>query len=303
MKKAVLLFLLSILTLTFVGCSEKENGMEMTIYYVNSDENALVQEEYNLLAVDTKPQIEEILTAMKDADHNVNYHSAIPEELEVKEFRYRNKRLDLVFSEEYNSIQKGREVLLRAALVQTLVQIPEVSVVSFYVESQPLTTLSGEVIGYMRAEDFVQNTGSILKSYKTTDLRLYFSNMEGTALVTEKKSNVRYGSNTSIEKLAVEQLMKGTSSDKSKSPIPSNAKLLSVSLKDGVCYVNFDSTFLSEGINQIPEVTVYSIVNSIIANGNATKVQILVDGSSDVKLMGTFDLNRIFEWNAEIIGE
>ena len=155
----------------------------------------------------------------------------------------------------------------------------------------------------MRAEDFVQNTGSILKSYKTTDLRLYFSNTEGTALVTQKKSNVRYGSNTSIEKLAVEQLMKGTSSDKSKSPIPSNAKLLSVSLKDGVCYVNFDSTFLSEGINQIPEVTVYSIVNSIIANGNATKVQILVEGSSDVKLMGTFDLNRIFEWNAEIIGE
>ena len=303
MRKVVLLFLLSILALTFVGCSEKENGMEMTIYYVNSDENALVQEEYNLMAVDTKPQIEEILTAMKNADHNVNYHSAIPEELEVKEFRYRNKRLDLVFSEEYNSIPKGREVLLRAALVQTLVQIPEVSVVSFYIESQPLTTLSGEVIGYMRAEDFVQNTGSILKSYKTTDLRLYFSNTEGTALVTQKKSNVRYGSNTSIEKLAVEQLMKGTSSDKSKSPIPSNAKLLSVSLKDGVCYVNFDSTFLSEGINQIPEVTVYSIVNSIIANGNATKVQILVEGSSDVKLMGTFDLNRIFEWNAEIIGE
>ena len=303
MKKLLYVFLLCGLMFCLTGCEEEKNGLQMTIFYLNSDENTLVQDEYVLVAEKTTDRIEEVLQAIQNAEHNVNYHAPIPETVEIKEYRYRNRQLDLVFKEGYNSIPKGREVLLRAAVVQTMVQIPDVNVVSFYVEEQPLTTLSGTVVGYMRAEDFVQNTGSILKSYQTTDLKLYFSNVEGTALTMQKRTDIKYGSNTSIEKLVVEQLMKGTSSDKCRSTIPSNAKLLSVSVKDGVCYVNFDSSFLSEGYNQVPEVTIYSIVNSIIANGNATKVQILVDGSSDVKFMGTFDLNQSFEWKADIIEE
>lgn len=286
-----------------MGCSSEEKGTEMTIYYVNSDENALVQDEYHLLAEGTEEQIQELLEVLGNADHNVNYHAAIPENIGVKEFRLRNSQVEVVFEEEYYNLSKGREVLLRAAVVQTLVQIPEISFVSFYVGEQALTTVSGQVIGFMRAEDFVQNTGSTLKTYQTTDLKLYFANAEGTALAMEKRTNIRYGSNTSIEKLVVEQLMKGTTSGNRRSTIQSNAKLLNVTVKDGVCYVNFDSSFLSEGFNLTPEVTIYSIVNSIIANGNVTKVVILVDGSSDVKYMGTFDLNQAFEWKAELLGE
>ena len=66
--------------------------------------------------------------------------------------------------------------------------------------------------------------------------------------------------------------------------------------------MNFDSSFLNGGFNRVPEVTIYSIVNSIIANGNATKVQILVDGSSDVNFMGTMNLNQPFEWKSTILG-
>lgn len=285
------------------GCSSAGQGKEMTIYYISAEENALVQEEYKLMAENTEEQIKEVMAVLMDADHNVNYHSAIPEGIIAEQFRLRDRQVDLIFSEGYAEIPKAREVLLRAAVVQTLVQIPDIQYVSFYIGEQPLTTLSGEIIGLMRAEDFVQNTGSALKTYQTTDLKLYFSNSDGTALDIEKRSGIHYGSNMSIEKLVVEQLMKGTSSDKRTSTIPSNAKLLGVSVKEGVCYVNFDSSFLGEGFNQTPEVTIYSIVNSIIVNGNATKVQILVEGSSDVKFKGTFDLNKVFEWNAEIIGE
>jgi len=303
MKKLVYTILLSVIGLVLSGCSSAGQGKEMTIYYVSAEENALVQEEYKLMAETTEEQIKEVMAVLMDADHNVNYHSAIPEGIIAEQFRLRDRQVDLIFSEGYAEIPKAREVLLRAAVVQTLVQIPDIQYVSFYIGEQPLTTLSGEIIGLMRAEDFVQNTGSALKTYQTTDLKLYFSNTDGTALDIEKRSGIHYGSNMSIEKLVVEQLMKGTTSDKRTSTIPNNAKLLGVSVKEGVCYVNFDSSFLGEGFNQTPEVTIYSIVNSIIVNGNATKVQILVEGSSDVKFKGTFDLNRVFEWNAEIIGE
>ena len=286
-----------------IGCSEPEKGMKMTLYCVNSDESALIQKDYYLQAEETVEQVKEVIHALESSDQNTNYRAAIPQDVPVQQFRLRDRQVDLIFGEAYKSIPKGREVLLRAAAVQTLAQIPQISFVSFYIEEEPLTTLSGNVIGLMSAEDFVQNTGSILKTYQTTDLKLYFANEDGTKLVMEKRSNVRYGSNTSIEKLAVEQLMKGTSKDGCRSTLQNNAKLLGVSVKEGVCYVNFDSSFLTAGFNQTPEVTIYSIVNSIIANGNATKVQILVDGSSDVKYMGTLDLNQTFEWRADIIGE
>ena len=303
MKKRLYAILLSLFSIFLIACSSGKEGKEITIYYVNSDENALVQEEYKLIAETKEEQIMELMSVLMDADHNVNYHSAIPEGVVAEQFRAKDRQLDLIFSEEYLEIPKAREVLLRAAVVQTLVQLPEISYVSFYIGEEPLTTLSGKVIGLMSAEDFVHNTGSALKTYQTTDLQLYFSNADGTALSVEKRSEIHYGSNTSIEKLVVEQLMKGTSAEKRRSTIPNGAKLLGVSVKEGVCYVNFDSSFLGEGYNQTPEVTIYSIVNSIIANGNATKVQILVDGSSDVKFMNSFDLNQVLEWNTNIIGE
>ena len=303
MKKIFCAVLLGLFTMLLAACSSEREGKEITIYYINSDENALVQEEYTLLAETKEDQIMEVMSVLMDADHNVNYHSAIPEGVVAEQFRVKERQVDLIFSEQYLDIPKSREVLLRAAVVQTLVQLPDISYVSFYVGENPLTSISGKVIGLMSSEDFVQNTGSSLKNYQMTDLKLYFSNIGGTGLDLEKRTDVHYGSNTSIEKLVVEQLMKGTSSDKRTSTIPSATKLLGVTVKEGICYVNFDSSFMGEGYNQIPEVTIYSIVNSIIANGNATKVQILVEGSSDVKLMGTFDLNRVFEWNANIIGE
>ena len=74
-------------------------------------------------------------------------------------------------------------------------------------------------------------------------------------------------------------------------------------MKEGICYVNFDSAFLSDGYNQKPEIAIYSIVNSIIANGNVTRVQILVEGSGDVVFKGTVDLSEPLEWRADFIEE
>ena len=303
MKKLLCLILLSMLGIFLIGCSSEEEGLEMTIYYINSDENTLVEEEYLLKAETKEEQIKEVLSVLSNADHNVNYHATIPAEAPVHKFRVRDKQVDLIFGDEYSNLSKGREVLLRAAVVKTLVQIPNLNFVSFYVGEQPLKTSTGEVIGFMRAEDFVQNTGSALKTYQETDLKLFFANKEGTALVVQNKKNVHYSINTSIEKLVVEQLQKGISSEKASSTIQSSVQLLGVSVKEGICYVNFDSSFLNGGFNQTPEVTIYSIVNSIIANGNATKVQILVDGSSDVTYMGTFDLKQPLEWNPTIVGD
>lgn len=275
----------------------------MNVYYVNADGNALVQEEYYRTVENGEDAVVEVLEAMTSPKDTRECQSALPGKIKVESFNVKNRKIELVFNEEYLKLSKSTEVLLRAAVVQTLVQIPDISFVSFYIGDEALKDSKEKVIGMMGAEDFVQNTGSTLKSFQTTDLKLYYANNDGTMLSIEKRSDVRYSINTSIEKLVVEKLMKGTSSDKRSGTIPSNVKLLGVSVKEGICYVNFDSSFLSGGLNQKPEVTIYSIVNSIIVNGNATKVQILVEGSNDIVFMNTIDLRVPLEWKADLIEE
>ena len=304
MKNKICLILCLIGCFLLAGCSGNKEETNINLFYVNPEGNALVKEEYVLLEKkDVEIAATELIDEMQNPIDIKDFQSAIPQSIVVKEIHLNGERLELSFSEDYKKLGKSAEVLLRAAVVQTLVQIPEVTYVSFYVEGKPLEDSAGNLIGAMGAEDFVQNTGSSLKAYQETDLQLYFSDKDGTKLKKEKRTDVHYNANTSIEKLVVEQLMKGPNSDKTSATIPSTVKLLGVSVREGICYVNFSSSFLEDGYNQKPEVAIYSIVNSIIANGNATKVQILIDGSKGTSFKGTMDLSEPLEWKADLIEE
>ncbi|MBQ4560655.1 MAG: GerMN domain-containing protein [Tyzzerella sp.] len=291
MMKKILLLLGSMFCIIFVGCGVKEKqSNEMYIYYLNADGNALVQEVYPLMDVDG------ILDKMK-------MHTLLPHGVEIEKYKLDRLQLMLYFNEAYLDMNKSTEVLVRAAIVQTMTQLSNVEFVSFYIGNDMLRDNEGNAYGLMTAQDFVQNTGSSIDSYQTTDLRLYFADKEGKQLKETKKSNIRYNANTAIERLVVEQLMKGTSSTSNQSVIPKTTKLLGVSVKDGVCYVNFDSKFVTDSYDLNPEVTIYAIVNSIIANANVTKVQILIEGANDVMYKNIVDLSKPLEWNVEIVKE
>ena len=300
MKRIAAMILSIICGIMMIGCSKEEEGAKMDLYYIDTDTNALVECDFRRTQTDVDESIKEVISALYTSP-DMDLQSPIPKGVQIEGYRLQNRKLELIFNEEYLQMTKSAEILLRAAVVQTMVQVPEVSFVSFYIGNEPLKNSKDIPVGLMRAEDFVQNTGTKLKLVQKTDLNLYFPEKDGEAISLEKRKDVRYNMNTSIEKLVVEQLMKGPSSDKRSAIIPNTVKLLGVSAKDGICYVNFDSTFLNESYNQKPEITIYSIVNSIVTNGNVTKVQILVDGSSDVKFMGTFDLSEPLEWKADLV--
>jgi germination protein M len=166
-----------------------------------------------------------------------------------------------------------------------------------------LADQSGRPIVVMRAEDFVQNTGSSIDAYQTTDLILYFADKDGLYLKERKVTDVHYNVNTTIERVVVERLMKGTSASGYQSTIPKTTMLLGVSVKEDICYVNLDSKFVSDSYDINPELAIYSIVNSVIANSNVTKVQILIDGVSDVVYKSSVDLARPLKQNVQLIQE
>ena len=114
----------------------------------------------------------------------------------------------------------------------------------------------------MTEDDFMKNTGSSPSAYQTVELTLYFANESGDKLVPQKVS-ARYSSNLSKEKMIVEKLMQGPESGAYPTINP-NANLLGVTIKDDICYVNFDSTFLNGEYDILPKLTIYSIVNSLV---------------------------------------
>ncbi|MEF9940763.1 MAG: GerMN domain-containing protein [Lachnospiraceae bacterium] len=301
-KKRILIYLGVIILLVSCKGAQKSKDTGEYIYYVSLEGTALETENYNLKGKNTHQAIEDMLDKLSNMPKVIKSNCAIPTGVKVVGYQLENKELSLHFNENYYNMNATEEVLCRAAVVQTLVQIQDVDAVAFFVGENPIVDRQEKPIGLMRTEDFVQNTGSAINTYQVTALELCFANQDGERLVKEKV-NVRYNSNMSMEKLIIEQLLKGPSTITGQKAIDENTKLLGVSLKDGICYVNFNEAFLTAVKGVKPEIVIYSVVNSVVNGGNATQVQILIDGESDVVFQGSVKLDKPLERNLDLMEE
>lgn len=289
MLSVVLIFLI-----TMSACSgpDREGQHDSYIYCLNEDKTGIVKVEYESAGDGTQDRAEKMLERLKEPSDDIEYVSPIPENVKILGCTLSGSILNVNFSKEYLEIGGIDEKLIRAAVVQSLIQIDEINGVTFEVEGKPLLDGDGTAVGFMNEDDFVENTGSSPSAYQTAVLKLYFANAEGDKLV-EVKQTVRYSSNVSIDKLIVEKLLQGPVSGTDAYPtINPDTNLLSVTTKDGICYVNFDSTFLNGKYDVIPQLTVYSIVDSLVEGTKAEQVQITVNGESNAKYMDTVDLSK-----------
>lgn len=270
------------------------------IYVLNADKTGLAKREYVYSGEDPLEIAENMLEEMNQPSDDIDYISPIPEEVDILNCMLRGSILDVDFSGEYYDQERLDEKLMRAAVVQSLVKIEGINAVSFTVEGKSLQDSEGTPLGLMNGDDFVENTGASPSSYQTGELVLYFSDKSGEYLVTQIQ-NVRYSSNISKEKLIVEKLMQGPSGSGAFPVINSDANLLSVTIKDGICYVNFDTAFLTGEYDVLPEVTIYSIVNSLVNGTDAEMVQITINGESNAKYMDKIDLSQPLKENRELI--
>ena len=300
--------LLILMSASVFGCGQEEgtgatDEIEGTyLCYVNTEEDSLAREPYEIQGETADEEVEDVLEEMQKEADSIDYRSAFPDHVSVTDWSLTDGRLDLTFSDSYLRMSKGEEVLLRAALVETLGQIKGVDEVGFFTGEGPLTDSDGQEIGYMSPEDFVQNTGSTLHSYQLQELKLYFAGEKGDCLEPETVS-LRYNSSTSIEKLVVEQLIKGPEKEGMLAVIQPETRVLGVSVREHICYVNFDQEFLNGAPGVTPEATVYAIVNSLTESGNVSQVQISVNGESDIQYMNRIDLGKPLTRNPDLVEE
>ena len=301
-KKALILSVFMILLLA--ACSSRTNVRDGDdyIYCLNPDKTGLVKVSYEVQGEDVVEEAKDILREMQKPADETRYTPAISKKIKVQDCKLRGSILDVDFNSEYRSVKPLEEKLMRAAIVQSLLRLDGVNAVSLSVDGEPLKNVDGAVIGLMNEDDFVENTGSSLSSYQSGTLTLYFANKKGDKLV-EQKMDVRYSSNVPKEKLIVEKLMQGPTGNGAYPTINPDTNLLSVTIKDHVCYVNFDSNFLNNSLEVKELIPIYSIVNSLCAISSVNKVQLTVNGSSDVMFRDVISLNTQFERNLDLGGE
>ena len=307
MKKAGHFFFVAVLVMGLLLCTacadrrEAQTGTSYKIYYVNNDETKIVEREYVSATTDGALLLEELLEQLTHISEKMEYETLLGKEISVEGHTLDNGLLTLDFDGNYKNLRGTREILVRASIVRTLTQLPGVERMAFTVMGEQLTDAAGAVVGVMAADSFIENAGNEINAYEKVDLRLYFANGTGESLVEEIRRNVVYNSNISLEKLVVEKLVEGPMTEGAYPTINPTTKIVSVTVKDGTCYVNLNSDFLNQPYNVASDVTIYSITNSLAELSNVNRVQISINGETNISYRENMSLNKVYERNLDIL--
>lgn len=303
MRKILVTFTscIALLALLLTACNNASADGDGKIFYIRTDKAAIVAINYDFNSSDTDNMISEALSELaKDID-DIDVINTIPSGVEVKNWDLNDGSLNVYLVGDYEALDVYTEILVRAAIVKTLVQIDGVDSVSLFVNNSPLTDSNGESIGAMTADTFIEDFGQETDSLLSTELTLYFASANGMYIVPETRQ-VYYSRNVTQEKLVMDQLLKGPQTEGLISAIPSGTKVNSISIsEDGVCVVNLDAAIETVVTGVTENVTVYSIVNSLTELDNIKQVQILVNGETPHISNVDADLSSAVSRNEDII--
>lgn len=301
MKKKIVYIVMSLLLLlTLTACQKETEEGSYHLYYLNIEGTRLDSVSFEPQSEETVDIAKELLEQLKTDPEESRLRKTIPDSVEVGEVIFNGYSLTIDFSQGLYSLGAADEVLLRAAVVKTLAQIKGVSYVSFMVDGEAYKDRNGSLIGSMNADSFVENPGEQINTSIETILTLYYASEDGTKLVPETRS-VHHSSNISMEKLVIEKLTGGPKSTGLLPTIPSGTKIITLTVVDGVCYVNLDETFRNQNEEITEQVVLYSIVNSLTALDSVDKVQISINGDTSGKCRYNFDLSNMYEMDKSMI--
>ena len=300
MKKRKITALVMALVLgavAFSGCGKKETESKYKIYYINEEQGEVLAESFVPSEETTQTMLEEMTEKLNKK--NAEGHTLLPENIEIQSCVDDDGMIRVDFNREYHDLNPVDEVLLRASIVKDYVQIPNIYLVTITAEGTPIVDSQGQEIGAMSLDSFLENTGKEIMAYQYKELNLYFTNEEGNQLVPEARQ-VYYNGNTPIEKVIVEQLLRGPGESGHYATLPSDTRIVGVSVADGIAYVNLGKQFVDEALPVDAQIPIYSIVNSLIDAGNVSQVQISINGDTSLLFKDKVDMNQLFQVKHEL---
>lgn len=283
--------------------SSKETVSNVMIYYLKPLEAGIAswESDINVNATDVNTAVSQTLKALSKSPGIADSQPAISEPVTLLIFSVdeKAKTVNLDFAPEYEELGRTSEILRRAAIVRTLTQLKKIDTVTFTISGRGLRDHNGNEIGNMTSDMFIYNVGKEINTYDKYEVKLYFLDEEKQKLVPVYRSVV-YKNGISIVKLAVEQIIEGPNTDSVNSTIPPDTKVNSVDIKDGVCYIDFSSEFLSEPLDVDPSLALYSVIDTVTEFPEVDSVVFSVDGESDF-IFRDFEITGPYKRNTDYI--
>lgn len=301
-KYGIWLCIMFMLVLT--ACGKEQKATDETVYQiyeVNKEETKVASREITTTETDTEKLLGVLIEELEKTPEDTENRAAITEAIQLQSSTVADESANLNFGVGYYEQSLTGEILTRAAIVRTLTQIPDVNYVSFLVDGSALLNNQGAPVGVMTADQFIDNSGNEINTEEKVSLVLYFANENGDKLKTVTREVV-YSSNISLDKLVMEQLITGVQDGEEAYPTINPAtKVVSVTVSDGTCYVNLDKEFLTQIYKVDAGVTIYSIVNSLVELSDVNRVQISINGETDLSYKESVPLATVFERNLELV--
>ena len=157
-RKGIAVLLILILSLAVTACGNRYGVKEgeSYIYCMNTDKTGLVKVAAKISGNSAIKKAESVIDEMKKPTNEIEYTQAIPEQVKLLSCALKGSILEIDFSEEYYEVKSLDEKLMRAAIVQSLLQIDGIDAVSVRVEGEPLKDDEGNEVGLMNGDDIVE---------------------------------------------------------------------------------------------------------------------------------------------------
>ena len=270
------------------------------LYYINKDETKVVKVQYDPEQESAEFMIQDFMGILNSQEANGENQALLPSGVQLVTYRLNESLLELEFNSDYSNISRTREILVRAGVARTFLQIPGVTGVKIFIGSQELTDSKGQAVGVIDSNTFVEMWGSDKDAYRYDTFTLYFTDKSGEHLVAEQR-NVYYKRILPRERVILEQLAKGPMVKGHYPTIPQDTDILGVEVSDNICYVNFSSAFSDSGVDIPVNTMIYSVVNSLLDTSSADKVQISIEGNTEATLSDGTSLYNLFNKNTDLI--
>lgn len=291
MNRIKIVLLLAMMALLAAGCRQEHNtvGEEagslepgwIYLYYLNANADGFVKVPYKPEHSDNPvTAITEIIYQLSTTEESNTdqYKASVPGTIMINTITVLDNHLiNIDFGEAYRQLPAVDEALLRASVVQSVLQLEGVDSVTFSVNGASLLGTNSVPVGPMDQTTFLTSGNEKdLYSYEL-ELTLYYANASGDRLVPVKKT-IRVTENLSPEMAALYELKHPPTDRGLLSPLPENLRILSTETVDNICYVDLSPEIeeISSGITE--EVKVYSMVNTLAALNSAYQIQFTVEG-------------------------
>ncbi len=306
-RRLITLLLSALFLLNLTACSSRSSmttssSTGITVYYLNSSENGLNSEALPSSQNSEALSVDSCLSILQSDGTVSGDKSVFIENVTLLDKTLEDSHLMLNFSSDYYKLSPTKEVLVRAGIVRTLVQLDDVYDVSFTVEGSYLTTGTGSTVGAMTENSFIENSGRQINSLQHSTINLYFADENGTQLRRESRS-IYYSANKPLEWAIVERIIDGPKADGCYATVPGNTQIINISTADDICYVNLSRTFLTDALLIDAQLPIYSIVNSLVENCGISSVHISIEGDTDAVFRETIDLSNSFSENLSLVEE